>query len=262
MKTTIFLFLIFLSVSSSQAQETVKFAADKPFLGMKGKVKTLIELIYDLDATEDSENPVIGQTNTFEFSEKGALIKKTISYEGYEKSITYMQFENVRPLRFEQKIKSKYSTDKDSTRIYIIDHTNERLVTWSNYNHEYASVDTSLIYYYDNRTEITPLGKNRRLKIVETRDRNGNLINETKYLRGKMAAINVWEFDDNNLMIRSTKEQYNSFFPVNEHLFFSYQNYDAKGNWLLKITTREEKQNDENDEIPTIGVIERKIEYY
>jgi hypothetical protein len=71
-------------------------------------------------------------------------------------------------------------------------------VTWSNYNHDYARIDTTLIRYYGEITEITPLSNFRRLQIREIRDPRENLIGETRLLRRKHASWCDWVYDENS----------------------------------------------------------------
>lgn len=116
------------------------------------------------------------------------MVKKTISYDDYENKITYSLFENGRAIRFEQEIIKPTYIDKDSSRLFVINN-NERFVTW--YNHDYAMIDATLIRYYGEITELTPLSHFRKLKITEICDSVGNLLRETRSLRDKFSYVSV-----------------------------------------------------------------------
>lgn len=264
MKKIILFTLLFLFTGYCFAQDYFKFGGQKPFLNMKGKVKVLTEETFELKWKDDSIVHELQGKEVFEFTKKGDLKKKTISYDGYEKSITYSQYENGRAIRFEQEINDQGHIDKDSSRIFVIDSNNERLVTWINYNHEYAYTDTTLIQYIgDEIREITPLSNLRKLKIKEIRDNQGNLIRETRLLRGKTASWCEWAYDENSLLISESGTRPSAFGMMDDYsYYYEYEDFDKRGNWRTKKVKVKEVEYEENSKLVTTRIVKRQIKYY
>lgn len=263
MKKVVLFTLLFFFAGHCIAQNVFKFGGQKPFLGMKGKVKTLTEETFELKWDNDTIVHESQGKEIFEFTKKGELIKKTISYDDYESKITYSLFENGRAMRFEQEIIKPTYIDKDSSRLFVIDNNNERLVTWRNYNHDYAMTDTTLIRYYGEITELTPLSHFRRLKITEIRDSVGNLIRETRSLREKNASWCEWIYGENGLLVSKSGTQPSTWGMMDDYSFFyDYADFDKRGNWRLKIVKVREIEYDENSDMITTRIIKRQIKYY
>lgn len=261
-KALIFTFL-FLFAIHSLAQEIFKSGQHKPYLGMKGKVKTSTEETYDLKWENDEIVREYQGKMVYDFSKDGKLIKKTTLYDDYESTIVYSRFEDGRAMRIDQTITQPHYTDKDSTRIFVIDNYNDRLVTWRNYNSEYAQTDTTLIRYLGEMTEITPLSNIRKLSITETRDSRGNLIRETRTLRGRTASWCMWDYDENGLLISEFGTEPGAFGVMDDYSFFyEYQDFDKRGNWRRKLVKQRGRQYDEESEMIPTRIIERKIKYY
>jgi len=230
---------------------------------MKGKVKTLTEETYEMKGENDTIVPKLQGKAVFEFTKDGELKKKTTSYDDYENIIAYSRFERGRAMRIDKEIITPAYIDKDSSRFFVIDNYNERLVTWGNYNHEYARIDTTLIRYSGDMIKITPLSNIRKLTITETRDGRGNLIRETRSLRGKPASWCEWVFDEDGLLINEIGTRPGGYGVMEDYgLFYEYGNFDKQGNWLLKKIKRREIEYDENSEISTTGIVVRQIKYY
>lgn len=263
MKKNVLIILLFLFTGHCLAQNVFKFGGQKPYLGMKGKVKSLAQETYEMKWNNDTIVRELQGKETFKFTKKGELKKKTLSYDDYENSITYSLYENGRAVRFEQEIRKPDYIDKDSSRIFVIDNNKERLVTWRNYNHEYAQIDTTLIRYFGDMTEITPLANNRRLKITELRDSLGNLTRETRSLRGRTASWCEWAFDENDLLISEIGTRPGAFGMMDDYSFFyEYGNFDKRGNWRLKKVKVKEFEYGENSDTITTKIIIRQIKYY
>lgn len=255
--------LLLLSSGYGLAQNPFRFGGQKPFLGMKGKVKTSTEQTFDLKWENDEVVEELKGKAVFEFTKKGELKKKTTSYDDYVKSITYSEYEDGRAMRFEQEITESASLDRDSSRIFIVDNKNERLVTWRNYNHEYTDVDTTLIRYMGDITEITPLSNWRKLQIDETRDRRGNLVRETRSLRGKRASWCDWVYDENDLLVEESGTKPGGFGMMDDYsYFYEYDDFDKRGNWRRKVVKVRKNQYEEDSEMVTTTIIRRQIKYY
>lgn len=263
MRGIVFFFLLFLFAGQCLAQNAFRFGGQKPFLGMKGKVKTVTQETFELKWDNDTIVQEWQGKEVFEFTKKGELIKKTTSSDDYENMITYSQHENGRAIRFEQEIRKPSYIDKDSSRIFVIDSRNEMLVTWNNYNHDYAYIDTTLIRYYGKITEITPLSNLRRLKITETRDDQGNLVWETRSLRDKDASWHEWIYNENGLLVSENGTRPSLFGMIDDYSFFyEYKDFDKRGNWRIKIVNVKQNEYDENSDMITKRIVKRRIRYY
>lgn len=260
MKKIILPFLLLLPFNYCLAQNIIKYAYQKPCLGMKGKVEKLTEEVYGFELADDTVSLKLEEKRIFEFSEKGELKKKTISYDDYEKILMYQMYEKGRPMRFEQEARTPLYTNKDSTRLFIIDDRNEYLVSWMNYNHEYATIDTTYINYLGNRTEIKIQAHFRELRIIEERDDNGNLVRETRYLRNSLGTSSQWFYNEDNLLIGKESISFN--YPGDSRVFYEYDEFDKQGNWLLKLVKERAEKYNENSELVTTRIVKRQIKYY
>ena len=263
MKKITLIILLLLLFGHCPAQNIFKFGWQKPFLGMKGKVKTSTEEAFELKWDNDTVAQESQGVVVYEFTEEGELKSKTTSYDDYKNTITYSQYENGRAMRFDQEISRPAYIDKDSSRIFVIDNKNERLVTWRSYNNDYACTDTTLIRYIGEIREITPLSNLRKLEITEIYDSRGNLIRETRSLRGKLGSWCVWDYDENDLLASESGTQPAGFGMMDDYnLFYDYKDFDKKGNWCLKTVNVKENQYDDDGDMITKRIIKREIKYY
>lgn len=263
MKRIVLLTFIFLLIGQCFSQDVYKYGWQKPFLGMKGKVKTLTEETFELKWNNDTIVQESQGVIVFEFTKKGELKSKTTSYDDYKNTIIYSRYENGRAMRFDREISKPAYTDKDSSRLFVIDHKNEKLVTWSNYNHDYAYIDTTLIRCYGSITEITPLSNLRKLKITEVRDDRGNLVRENRSLRDKIASWCEWVYDENDLLISKSGTRPGGFGMMDDYSFFyDYEDFDKRGNWRKKTVKVKEYEYEENSRLITTSIVVRQIRYY
>lgn len=263
MKKIVLFTLLLLLGNYCLAQNAFRFGGQKVFLGMKGKVKMLTEETFELKWKDDALVYESKGKAVFEFTKRGELRKKTTLYDDYENTITYSQYQNGRAMRFDQQISRPTYTDKDSSRIFIVDNNNEQLVTWRNYNHDYAQIDTTLIRYSGEIAIITPLSNLRRLEVREVRDSLGNLIRETRSLRGKPASWCQWVYDDKGLLVSESGTKPSSFGLTDDYSFFyEYENFDKRGNWRQKIVKVKESEYDEDSDMVTTRIVKRQIKYY
>lgn len=261
-KITLFILLLLFTVHCF-AQNSFRFGGQKPFLGMKGKVKTLTEETFELKWNNDTIVSELQGKVIFEFTKKGELKKKTTSYDDYKNIIIYSHYENGRAMRFHQEIINPTYTDKDSNRIFVIDNNNERLVTWRNYNHDYTQTDTTLIRYIGEITEITPLSNFRKLKITEIRNNQGDLIRETRSLREKSASWYEWVYDENGLLISKNGTKPSAFGMMDDYsYFYEYKDFDKHGNWHMKTVKISEIEYDNNSDLIGTRIVKRQIKYY
>lgn len=263
MKKVAFIFLLLFFAGHCFAQNPFKFGGQKLFLGMKGRVKTVNQETFELKWDNDMVVEELQGKEIFHFTKKGELKSKIISSDDYEKITTYSQYENGRAMRFGQEIRTPDYLDKDSSRLFIIDDRNEQLVTWRNYNREYSQIDTTLIRYTGEITEITPLYHFRKLEIMEVRDSLGNLIRETSSLGGRPGAWCMWTYDENDLLVSETGTKPAGFGMMDDYSFFyEYEDFDKHGNWRLKIVKVKESEYEENSDLITMRIIKRQIKYY
>jgi hypothetical protein len=251
-------FLLFVLTISCPAQEVFRYGYTKPFLGMKGKVKTLTEETYDISLKDDSiENRKLSEKRVFEFDKDGFLKKKT-TYFGKDKNIiTFRKNKAGRTVRFERQSYFSDQVAKDSIRLFEINKNNDLLVSWNNYNKEYASVDTTKIKYIADMTVIHPMANKGRLKIEEHYDKNGNMTQEWRTLYGDVRSWYEQFYDENNLLI---KRQYID--PHYYALHYFYDKYDKQGNWQERTIKQPVDKYDEDSELITISVTIRQIKYY
>ena len=229
---------------------------------MKGKVKTLTEETFEFKWNNDT---IVQETQgiiVYEFTEKGELKNKTISSVDYKNAIKFSQYENGRAMRFDRIMSNADDINKDSIKLFIVDHKNERLVTWSNYNHDYARTDTTLIRYTGDEINITPLSDFRKLEITEIHDRRGNLIRETRSLRGRRVFECDWIYNEDDLLVNENGTQIGGFSIDKYSFFYEYEDFDKSGNWRKKIVKMKEMEYDENKDKITHKIIVRQIRYY
>lgn len=264
MKTTTLFIVLFLFTNLCFAQDVYKYGYQKPFLGMKGKVKTLTDEILEIELGNDTTIQKSRETVVFEFSKNGKLKSKSTSYEDYKNTIIYSQYENGRAMRFDREIITPEYTDKDSSRLFVIDNRNERLITWKNYNQNYAQTDTTLIYRTGDEIDITPLGHIRDLKITEVHDIRGNLIRETRSIRGSRAFEWDYIYDKNDLLVSEDGTKIGASYIGQYNFLYEYEDFDKQGNWRKKIVKGKEKENGYsfNSEKTIERITLRQITYY
>ncbi|NDV69307.1 hypothetical protein [Dysgonomonas sp. 25] len=258
MKKIVILFCLLLPVLFCPAQKIVKYGELKPFLGMKGKVKTLTEEAYTVSYTADGkEEKKLEETRIFEFAKNGELKKKTVRYGENERVLTYKEYKEGRAIRFEREERTPERVDKDSIRLYVVDNFHDSLVSWNLYNTEYAYMDTTLLAYSSFMNEIKPLANKRRLEIWEQYDERGNLKDEKRLLRGDIRSWYERFYDEDDLLIKQQHIE-----PAYYAIFYEYDKFDKRGNWCERKTLRQRDiYGDESDRVTTSLVI-RRIKYY
>jgi hypothetical protein len=155
----------------------------------------------------------------------------------------------------------------------------ERLTTCLSYNAKDSSLIAKFIYQYNNGkcTEMKYLAILNLLYEKKIYDNKYKLLEKYEYNEyGNIVAQSFYEYDNKGTLVKTlvydsyeilkTKALYNSYEDISEIEFYGedhenqkghciYKKYDAKGNWLERITY------EGMADIAT-AVTERKIEYY
>lgn len=263
MKRIVFISLLLsiavLCPAQKPMQKIVKHGYFKPYLGMKGKVKSATEEVYEISYQEDGkEIKKLQEERVFEFARNGELLRKTTSFDENKNIIIYKEYVEGRAIRFEREyISSRGIIDKDSVRLFTIDMFNDRLISWNRYNQDYSYIDTTLITYSFVMTEIKPLANNRRLEIWEKYDDRNNLIDEKRLLRGDIRSWYEQIYDENDLLVERKYIE-----PSFYSLYYVYGKFDKHGNWQERRTQKNIDKYDDESPLITISLVVRKIKYY
>lgn len=226
------LLLVFSSVNIMKAQDEI-FIQDRPFLGLKGEIKSFIEKNYILSGSATSIN-VDDSLNvaTYTFNPQGALIKieKTDPFGIQVSLLTNSKLDSLIPLEsrlvkvyFDKRVIENSHLERDPSY-------GERWITQTE-----NSSDTTYIKRASN--EITFLkddrGEELRTEIVYSKFHKAPGIIKS-YRNKKLTDRIDSKFDANGLEI----EQIHSYkYSQQPNIVYSYiYKTDTAGNWVERIT--------------------------
>lgn len=234
------------------------YGYQKPYLGMKGKVKTMTEEVYDITQKDDKVNKKLKEKIIYNFDKEGKLIDWT-KYDQIDTIITvFKEYNDKIPIRIESTTHTFNGIRKDSVRLFTLSPEYELLVGWRDYDQKEASyTDSTLINYYPQSMEITVLGKKPRTRMVERYDEKGNLIEASYSLDYDIKYLTNQTFNEDNLLTEVEIINGHNYSAI--YYLYSYHKFDKKGNWQESITNYKTMYNENKTVIETKV---RDIQYY
>lgn len=253
-------FILFFSANICFAQRPIPgYGYQKPYLGMKGKVKTMTEEVYDIIQKDDNtQDKKLKETIIYNFDKEGKLID-WIKYDQIDTITTvFKEYNDKIPIRIESTTHTSNSVRKDSVHLFTLSPEYELLVGWRNYDQKEASyTDSTLINYYPQSMEITVLGKKPRTRMMERYDEKCNLIEVSYSLDYDIKYLTNQTFNEDNLLTEVEIINGHNYSAI--YYLYSYNKFDKKGNWR-ECTTNYKTMNSDNKTV--IEIKERNIKYY
>jgi len=251
--------IFFLSASICFAQRSNPgYGYQKPYLGMKGKVKTMTEEVYNITQKNDKENKKLKERVIYNFDKKGKLIDWVKCGQVDTIITVFKEYNDEIPTRIESTIRNFNSIRKDSVRLFTLSPDYALLVGWRNYDQKETSyTDSTLINYYPQSMEITILGKKTRTRMMERYDEKCNLIEVSYSLDYDIKYLTNQTFNEDNLLTEVEIINGDNYSAI--YYLYSYNKFDKKGNWSECVTNYKTAYNDNKT---VVEIKERTIEYY
>ncbi len=262
---TIVLLVLFVFLSScTKHQNKTDWHRDK----LHGKVKSYTERVYLIDSTKVKEKPPVLKSiynqkgkniKRFTYDSQTSKIYDSVIYK-YDKKNRLIETKNYTDGRLTNITKCEYN-EKGYTTISTSYHAKETLgspkdtiIHKSSYKEDkYGYITERRVYKENGDLEFAYYPKY---------DRKGNKIEEQRCkANGVLMFTYKYEYDKHRNLIRSMICQRNGQIKSDYKTFYTYDEFDEKGNWT-KMTSYNWVRATEDKDLKPNAVLEREYEYY